>query len=204
MIKAARRIDKYKGACHLDGPQLVIEGKRYHCQNIHTLPDDLNPMEVTSQSNEEVFAFFGELNPLSNFHHCKFTLKGETFNSSEQYIQWTKAKYCGDNIAIDHILNCEDAADCKEVSRDITNLNRKDWIESAETLCFDGIQAKFLQNEHLMEKLLDTGEKSLVEASYDEAWGTGQHLGSRDCLTESKWKSIGILGRILMRIRSEA
>ena len=102
------------------------------------------------------------------------------------------------------ILNCEDAADCKEVSRDIANLNRKDWVESAETLCFEGIQAKFLQNEHLMEKLLDTGDKTLVEASYDEAWGTGQHLGSRDCLTESKWKSIGILGRILMRIRSEA
>ena len=57
VIKAARRIDKYKGACHLDGPQLVIEGKCYHRQNIHTLPDDLNPMEVTSQSNEEVFAF---------------------------------------------------------------------------------------------------------------------------------------------------
>ena len=204
VIKAARRIDKYKGACHLDRPQLVIEGKRYHRQNIHTLPDDLRPMEVTSQSNKEVFAFLGELNPLSNFHPCKFTLEGETFNSSEQYIQWTKAKYCGDKIAMDRILNCEDTADCKEVSWDITNLNRKCWIESTETLCFEGIQAKFLQNEHLMEKLLDTGEKTLVEASYDEAWGTGQHLGSRDCLTESKWKSIGILGRILMRIRSEA
>ena len=204
MIKAARRIDKYKGACRLDGPQLVIKGRCYHRQNIHTLPDDLNPMEVTSQSNEEVFAFFGELNPLSNFHPCKFTLDGETFNSSEQYIQWTKAKYCGDKLAMNHILNCEDAADCKEVSRDIINLNRKGWTESAETLCFKGIQAKFLQNDHLMEKLLDTGEKTLVEASYDETWETGQHLGSRDCLTKSKWKSIGILGRILMRIRSEA
>ena len=150
VIKAARRIDKYKGACHLDGPQLVTEGKRYHRQNIHTLPDDLSPMEVTSQSNEEVFAFFGELNPLSNFHPCKFTLEGETFNSSEQYIQWTKAKYCGDKIAMDRILNCEDVADCKEVSWDITNLNRKGWVESAETLCFEGIQAKFLQNDHLM------------------------------------------------------
>ena len=142
VIKAARRKDKYKGACHLDVPQLVIEGKCDHCQNIHTLPDDLNPMEVTSQSNEEVFTFFGELNPLSNFHPCKFTLEGETFNSSEQYIQWTKAKYCSDKIAMDRILNCEDVADCKEVSRDITNLNRKGWIESAETLCFEGIQAK--------------------------------------------------------------
>ena len=204
VIKAARRIDNYKGACHLDGPQLIIEGKHYHRQNIHTLPDDLNPIEVTSKSNEEVFAFFGELNPLSNFHSCKFNLEGESFNSSEQYIQWTKAKYGGDKIAMDHILNCEDAADCKEVSRDITNLDRKGWVESAESLCFKGIQAKFLQNDHLMERLLDTGEKTLVEASYDETWGTGQHLGSRDCLPKSKWKSIGILGRILMRIRSEA
>ena len=30
MIKAARRLDKYKGVCHLEGPQLVIEGKHYH------------------------------------------------------------------------------------------------------------------------------------------------------------------------------
>ena len=102
------------------------------------------------------------------------------------------------------ILNCEDAVDCKEVSRDIVNLDRKGWIDSAESLCFDGIQAKFQQNDHLIDRLLDTGDKTLVEASYDEAWGTGQHLGSRDCLVKSKWESIGIQGRILMRIRSEA
>ena len=54
-----------------------------------------------------------------------------------------------------------------------------------------------------MENLLDTGDKTLVEAIYDDAWGTGQHLGSRDCLICSKWKSVGILGRIIMKIRSE-
>ena len=138
VIKAARRLDKYKGVCRLEGPQQVIEGKRYHRQNIHTLPDDLNPMEVTSRSNEETVAFFGELNPLSNFHPCRFTLDGESFNSSEQYIQWTKAKYCGDKIAMDHILNCEDAADCKEVSRDITQLDRKGWIDSVNHCASEG------------------------------------------------------------------
>ena len=203
VIKAARRLDKYKGVCRLEGPQLVIEGKRYHRYNIHNLPEDLKPMEVTSRSDEETLAFFGELNPLSNFHPCKFELEGETFNSSEQYIQWTKARFSGDNIACDRILNCDDAADCKEVSRDIVNLNRKGWIDAAESLCFKGIQAKFNQNEHLMETLLSTGEKNLVEASYDDVWGTGQHLGSKDCLNQTKWKSLGILGRILMKIRSE-
>ena len=100
-------------------------------------------------------------------------------------------------------MNCDDAADCKEVSRDIVNLNRKGWIDAAESLCFKGIQAKFNQNEHLMETLLSTGEKNLVEASYDDVWGTRQHLGSKDCLNQTKWKSLGILGRILMKIRSE-
>ena len=55
-----------------------------------------------------------------------------------------------------------------------------------------------------MDALIDTGDKTLVEASYDEAWGTGQHIGSKDCLNRSKWKTIGILGRILMKIRNEA
>ena len=189
VIKAVRRIDKYKGACQPDGPQLVIEGKRYHRHNIHTLPDDLNPVEVTSRSDEETFALFGELNPLSNFHPCKFNLDNETFNSSEQFIQWTKAKYCGDNIAMECILNCEDAADCKKVSRDITNIDRKGWSDNAEMLCYNGIRAKFFQNNHLMEKLLETGDKTLIEASYDDIWGTGQPLGSRDCLVKNKWKS---------------
>ena len=160
-------------------------------------------MDVTSRTNEEMLAFFGELNPLSNFHPCKFTLEGETFNSSEQYIQWTKAKYSKDSIAMDRIMNCEDAADCKEVSRDITNLDRIGWANSAESLCYHGIRAKFTQNEHLLDKLLDTGDKTLVEASYNEIWGTGQPLGSRDCLCQTKWKSIGILGKILMRIRND-
>ena len=87
---------------------------------------------------------------------------------------------------MERILNCDDASDCKEASRDIVNKDRKGWLDSAETLCFDGIQAKFVQNNHLMEKLLETGKKTLVEASYDETWGTGQHLGSKDCLTRNK------------------
>ena len=59
VIKAARRLDKYKGVCRLEGPQLFIEGKRYHRQNIHMLPEDLNPMEVMSKSDEENNTFNG-------------------------------------------------------------------------------------------------------------------------------------------------
>ena len=36
IIKAARRLEHYKGLCRLDGPQLVIDGKRYNRENLHT------------------------------------------------------------------------------------------------------------------------------------------------------------------------
>ena len=66
IIKAARRMETYKGLCRLDGPQLVLDGKRYHQNNIHTLPNNLSAMEVTSK--KDTMTFFGELNPFSNSH----------------------------------------------------------------------------------------------------------------------------------------
>ena len=48
---------------------------------------------------------------------------------------------------------------------------------------------------------MDTGNKTLVEGSYDNVWGTGEPLSSKECLNPLKWSSVGILGRILMKIR---
>ena len=58
IIKAARRIENYKGLCRLDGSQLVIDGKRYNRENLLTLPDDLDSTKLCSKTNEEVLAFW--------------------------------------------------------------------------------------------------------------------------------------------------
>ena len=42
----------------------------------------------------------------------------------------------------------------------------------------------------------------IVEASYDSMWGTGISLHQRDCLDTNKKKSSGLLGKMLMQIRS--
>ena len=99
IIKAARRLDHYEGVCRLEGPQLVLDGRHYHRDNLHTLPDDLTTEKLSSKSNEETVAFFGELHPFSNFHQCNFTCEGQQFHRSEQYIQWKKAEFFGDAIA---------------------------------------------------------------------------------------------------------
>ena len=204
IIKAARKSENYKGLCRLDGPQLVIDGKCYSRANLHTLPEDLNTTALCSKTNEDSIAFFGELHPLSNFHQCSFSVEDNTFHSSEQYIQWKKACFFGDNPAQEHLLNSEDALECKNIAREIKDFNRANWNKAAEEQCFEGIKQKFLQNTDLLQFLIATGEKTLVESNYDDTWGTGLPLSDPECLNKSKWKSIGILGRILMNIRELA
>ena len=184
ILKAARRTEKYKTKCRMEGAHVVIDGKHYHRDNLHTLPDELNSFDVTSNSNRDCLGFFGELHPSSNFHPCQFKCDGEEFNSSEQFIQWKKACYFEDGPTLTRILNCEDAMDSKDISRDINNFDRKSWNEVAEELCYEGVKQKFLQNQHLLEELLKTGEKTLVELSYDDVWGTGIPLSNRNCLVK--------------------
>ena len=201
LLKAARRLDKYKKKSRMEGPHLVLDGKHFYRGNLHTLPAELDPFDVTSKSDANTIAFFGELNSLSNFHEAKFICEGEEFHCSEQYIQWKKAVYFKDRITEKRILNSIDALDCKETARDIKNFKKEEWDKKAEELCYEGIKQKFEQNPHLKEVLMDTGNKTLVESCLDNVWGTGKTLSDPDCLTSTEWTSIGILGRILMKIR---
>ena len=97
-------------------------------------------------------------------------------------------------------MKSEDALESQTITRDIKDYNRNTWNESAEHLCYEGIKQKFDQNPSLKEILLSTENKTLVEASYDDVWGTGIPLSSEDCLIPAKWKTEGILGKILMHI----
>ena len=187
MLNAARRLEKYKGRCRLEGPHLVVEGNYYHRQNQHILPDDLDTIAATSKSNETVLGFFGELHPFSNFHPCKFSWDGVDYNSSEQFIQTKKAEYFEDDIARDRILAAEDAQDCKDIACDINNFDKRKWSTVAESLCEPGISQKFLQNKKLLSALLETENKTLGESSFDDIWGTGIHIASRDALKRRKW-----------------
>ena len=180
-----------------------MDGQHYHRQNIHTLQAKLDPAEVTSVSDDDSVAFFGELNPFSNFHPCQFNLEGIDFHSTEQYIQMKKAEFFQDEIAKELIQHCEDSLDSKMISRDILNFNKQEWSKVAEELCVPGIRAKFFQNPGLMASLLNTGTKNLLESSYDDLWRTGIPLSDPAVLDESKWRTVGLLGKMLMSVGSE-
>ena len=64
-------------------------------------------MKVATKSTDEAIEFFGELCPLSNFHHIPILYNEVNYHSSEQMIQHMKAKLFGDKIVQKHILDAK-------------------------------------------------------------------------------------------------
>ena len=155
-------------------------------------------------STEDTVGFFGEINPLSNFHPAKFIVDGQEFISSEQYIQATKAHYFNDLESYQKIMGCKTSFDCKQLAWSIKDVDGKKWDAVARSLCEKGIREKFLQNPHLMQTLIEkTSNKTIVECANDRLWGNGKALSEESCLNRDVWITQGILGQILENVRAE-
>ena len=170
-LKAAKNLPEYKKKCRLERNSLVLDGKRYNKENLHQLPKKLDPMNVATKSTDEAIGFFGELCPLSNFHSIPFLYNEVYYHSSEQMIQHMKAKTFGDKVLERQILNAKIRIECKLLSKDISNFSFKTWSKKAKEMCKKGLEAKFTQNPRAMQALLETGQKKLVECTYDSLWG---------------------------------
>ena len=82
---------RFKSCMEFD--KLVIDGKRYGTEDLDKLPQSISPFNVSTKSNDNVVGFFGELCPFSNFYPANFTYKGQSYHSSKQFIQHTKAQF---------------------------------------------------------------------------------------------------------------
>ena len=202
ILKKAKSLREYKMKSKLEGGKLIIQGKSYSSKTVHLLPEPLTGYSVTSKESDSHIGFFGELNPLSNFHPAPFTHEGINFHSSEQWIQYQKAKLFNDDHTAQKILECDTALKCQHLSREIANFDHSTWRDRARIICEPGIQQKFTQNPMLMNLLKATGSKILVECAYDRLWGSGLSLYEEEPFEEAKWSGDNLSGIILMNIRS--
>ena len=199
----AKELPEYKMKSKMEGANLIIKGRSYTSKTLHLLPEPLTGYNVSSKKSESHIGFFGELNPLSNFHAAPFIIEGIKFHSSEQWIQFQKAKLFQEETTSCKILESVTPHECKLLSKEISNFDPSYWSERASSLCEIGINAKFTQNPSLMKLLVSTGNKTLVECAYDRLWGNGVPLHDEHCLNEDNWTGDNLLGNILMQIRSK-
>ena len=115
------------------------------------------PEVVSYCQDASHYGFFGEFNPLSNFHPAVFTYNGTCNSHTEQFIQATKAEFCKDTETLNAILS---ALKCKELGRSVKNCNIHEWNKKAKELCLPGILCKFQQNAGLAAFLKIQGIKS--------------------------------------------
>lgn len=68
---------------------------------------------------------------------------------------------------------------------------------------YEGNILKFRQNPDLLQKLMDTGDKELVEASpTDRIWGIGMgEKKARETATHRTGWGLNLLGNVLVQVR---
>ena len=182
----------------------MIDGKLYGANELNKLPQKLSPFEVSTKTNDETVGFFGKLCPFSNFYPAQFTYNSIKYHSSEQLIQHQKVLYCNDQDVTEWILTTKTAVKCKQLSDHIKNYDHQGWLDAVNEHCWEGLRAKFTQNPPLLQTLLSTGDKLLVESSKDNIWGTGVALFRWDCLQKRHWTGNGKIIDLLMEIRNSS
>ena len=210
ILTAVKKQNKFRKKYKMENDLLVIKGKRYGVnkgqgvKDINKLPKSLHPTKISSRSNEEVYGFFGELNPLSNFHHAPFTYNNFTYHCSEQFIQKQKAEMFKDKAAIRRIEQAPNGLACKLQGSKVSNFKKTQWDKKAKELCKPGIKQKFLENRNALMTLLNvTKKKAIVECTKDTVWGCGMALHDENCLVKTEWTQQGIMGEMLEEIRKE-
>lgn len=132
-----------------------------------------------------------------------------------QELHHRKAKIFGDEDIAQQILDEKDDADkIKQLGRIVTGYDDAKWTELRYDVARDAVYAKFAHDNHLMKILLDTGDKIIVEAASDKAWGIGciefttdekkgaknEETGTWD-IEPKLWEGQNLLGRCLMDVR---
>lgn len=126
------------------------------------------------------------------------------YSNAEQYMMAHKAMLFGDDYYLKKILEESDPGKVKKFGRCINNFDPDVWDKHKFNIVVQASRLKFGQNSALMERLLKTGTKTIVEASpYDKIWGIGLTKEKAVKIPEDEWPGLNLLGKALMVVRDE-
>ena len=191
-------------SARLIADKLYVDHKLYTIDTIESLPEDLNPTFTSTQYKGEYVAFWGQFSHFSTFHKQTFEIKNNQYCTVEQAYQHQKALFFKDIPAAAHILSESDPVKCKYLGRNITEFESEKWNDKSTNIMKQILFAKFSGNSTLKQRLLDTGDKTLCQASVkDTYWGIGLDMKQETICDQSAWKGQNQLGQALMKVRDE-
>jgi hypothetical protein len=133
---------------------------------------------------------------LSNFYEAPFEIDGLTINTVEHYFQASKFGLKSETGL--EIIKQPKARMAARIGRTVTPQTNSEewhnmWKATKVEVMYRGLYEKFRQNKELCDRLLATGNATIVERSdSDSFWGDGR-----------KRKGVNKMGRLLMKLREE-
>ena len=114
-----------------------------------------------------------------------------------------KALLFGDEKVAKAIMETQSPRKIKALGRQVRSFDEKVWKKERVRIVKDNSAAKFTQNRHLLEALMNT-TGLIVEASpADAVWGIGLIADEARSIPEEKWPGENLLGKILTVVRDE-
>lgn len=126
------------------------------------------------------------------------------FTSTEQGFMYYKALYFDNQELANKILNESNPDKCRKMGRQVKGYDDVKWSKIRYDIFYMLNYAKYTQDKHLQEKLLDPkfDNKIFVEASpIDKIWGIGYDENNPNIEYLTMYWGKNYLGRILTNIR---
>lgn len=146
-------------------------------------------------TDTHVFFYEQDFYVLSNFSAFRVFWKGNNFDTSEHAYHWEKFNDAtpGSQARRAVIRMADSAHSAFKLAELLGCYRRADWNTVKVDIMRDILRAKADQHEYVRRKLLETGDRSLVEDSWrDDFWGWGPDGHGQN-----------MLGKLWMEIRAE-
>jgi len=141
-------------------------------------------------TEQQVFFYEQEFYVLSNFSAFALEWKGEVWMTSEHAYHSEKFD---DPTLLEALRTTRSAHDAMKLAYANHSLYRPDWDEVKLDIMKDILRAKVAQHPYVRKKLLETGQRELVENSWrDDYWGWGPNRDGQNHL-----------GKLWMEVRAE-
>jgi len=133
-----------------------------------------------------------------------FNVDGTDYVCAEQYMMAEKARLFGDEAIRAQILASGSPREHKALGRRVQNFSPSIWERERVEIVVRGNLAKFSQDPALLEALLATGDRRMVEASpLDRIWGVGLRADDPRIHDPATWRGLNLLGVALERARAQ-
>lgn len=140
----------------------------------------------------QCFFYEQEFYVLSNFSAFRLHWRDRSFDTSEHAYHFERfigAENCH-RVAIISALSAHEAFRYAQANK---RFQRPDWDSVKVSIMGDILRAKANQHEYVRRKLLETGDRELIEDSWrDNFWGWGPNHDGQN-----------MLGKLWMEIRAE-